>query len=133
MTTKIDFEKAHKKFSSSKSAVELFYLRRFSICDLNSKRIIIASFFLIFPFLLSLLFYLLNFSDIMRILVTCVYILLVTVIGICIFSVWRKRKKIVENVIKYLNISKKEYYNLANSYYYDTYPDLERYIKYNSH
>jgi len=133
MTTKTEFEKAYRKFPPS--SFELFYLRYFSIHSLNdNKRIaIIITFSLLLPFLSGIIFQLLHFSKIIQIIPNLIYIFLFISVGTYLFIVWYKKRRRAEMVRKHLEISKEEYKNLINSYYYHRYPNLEKYVKYNSH
>lgn len=132
IATKQEFEEAYRKFSPSK--FELFYIENMSIHSLRDDKYIyfIIIFICFLPFLTEVTFYLLDLSPILKAIPTFVYIFFLTLLGTCWSILWYKRHKRYEKIRKYLNISKEEYKNLVNVYFYNRYPNLEKYIEYNS-
>jgi len=131
MLTKEDFAHAYKKFPPSKS--ELFFLKYVSMHNLHNhfliESIIILAFFT--PFIIELVFYALNYSLIYKIIPSAIYILGFFLFGVYWTIIWYKKNKRFKQIRKYLGISKKEYKQLVEAYFYHRYPSIKEYIKFN--
>lgn len=131
MPTKEDFVIAYRKFPPSKK--EIFFMKYVYFHNLHispiTEFLIIFIFFI--PFFIEMFCYISGFSSIYRIIPTCIYVLLLFTLGIYLYFIWDKKKKRINKIIQYLNITKQEYYKLLKMYFCYTYSSTEEYIKSN--
>jgi hypothetical protein len=131
MVTKNDFEEAYKKFPPSR--YELFFMKYISIHSIQeNKWVLLIPIMLMIPFFFELIFCTLKMSQIFQIIPSCIYIFLTLTIGIYWISIYSKKEKRLKRIRTYLGVSKKEYQDLINMYYYHRYKSTEKYIKFNS-
>ena len=60
------------------------------------------------------------------------YVFLLAIIGLYAVKITWKKNQRLEKIRKELGIDKEQYDYLINAHYYHRYPNLEKYIKYNS-
>jgi len=131
--TKKEFEDAYRKFPPSKC--EMFHMKYLSIHGLQNNKIpvVMGVLALLFPFILEILFYFFGCANHFLMAVpNLFYISVLAVIGIYAIKITWKKNKRLEKIRKHLAISKSDYEYLINAHYYHRYPNLEKYIKYNS-
>jgi hypothetical protein len=118
MITKEKFEDAYRKHMPS--TVESIYLKYVSLISIHENRFFTAFFgvFLILPFILSLISNFHIIPAVFNTIADITYISLLTILGILFLIIWYKRYKRFEKIRKYLGISRKEYINIVNEYYY---------------
>jgi uncharacterized protein YacL len=129
MITKKRSEEVYRKFSPN--SLELFYIRRISLASLyrNARTIIPLVIVLLLPFITVILVKVYHLSHILTILSTFIYVAILMILGVTTFIVWYKRMVRIKNICKELNISRKEYNELVDKYYYKNYyPDIKDYI-----
>lgn len=129
MITKEQFEKAYIKFTPAKH--ELFYLKHLSAATLHIKPIsaILISLILIIPFIFALLINFSEYSKIYMRIPSLVYAIILAIVGTYGLIIRIKRIKRIKNICKELNISKQQYEEIVERYYYENYyPDIKDYI-----
>ena len=129
MITKKQFEEAYRKHSPSKC--ELFYIKHISVGSLYSNvwPAIFSSIGLIIPFLVTLLGKSLCLPHYIFHIINYYYAIILAIVGIYSFLVWRKRRIRINEICVELNITKNQYEEIVKQYYYENYyPDIKDYI-----
>jgi uncharacterized protein YacL len=130
MITKKQFETAYRKFPPSKC--ELFYIKYISASSLyrNVWPVIISSIGLILPFLVTIISPLLTeLSFCVYLIIDIFYVCVLASIGVYLFITSYNRRIRIRNICKELNITKQQYKEIVNKYYYENYyPDIKDYI-----
>ena len=127
--TKKQFETTYRKFSPSK--IELFYIKHISVATLyhNILPTIIGSVGLMFPFLIAFVGKVFNLPHAFIAIPSYIYICIIALMGVLSLVIWHKRQIRIRKIRKELNISKKEYKEIVDKYYYHNYyPDIKDYI-----
>jgi hypothetical protein len=126
------FEDAYRKFPPGK--FELYFLKYHSVYSLKAliSTELILSIMLLLPFLFALLGHFFNWSKSFTYVPSFIYAGILAVLGIYMLLIWYKKAVRIRKLRKYLNISKKQYQNLLNIYFYNRYSTLEEYLEYNS-
>jgi len=131
MTTRTEFENVYRKFSPDK--YELFFLKYISAHGIRETSwFILVSIILSIPFLAQLFFSIFHYSFCINFIIHMIYILLITLFGVYWITIFIKKKKRLSKIRKYLGISKEEYKELIDLYFYNRYRDVNDYIKFNS-
>lgn len=131
MATKEDFANAYRKFPPGKS--EFFYMKYLSIHNIHHHSfieiLIILSLFL--PFIIEIIFCCLNLSIVYKLIPTLFYVFSFALFGVYWSIIWYKRKKRFKKIREYLGVSKKEYKELIEAYFYNRYPSTKEYLQFN--
>lgn len=132
MISKKEFEDAYRKFPPNSH--EKFFIERLSIHSLRSNRWTIGLFalFLLIPLLSEIACNLLNLSAICRLIPNLMYIIILAAIGIYVLYTHHKKSERLNKIRKYLKLSRKQFKHVIDTYYYNRYPTLEKYVKYHS-
>ena len=130
MISKEEFEKIYKETPISNC--ELFFLKHISFHSLyNNKFItILIALITLLPLTAEILFKIFNFPLVYHIIPATLYIIVIAILGIMWLKLICLRNSRLEKIRKKLNITKEEYIDLINLYYYNRYPSLENHIKY---
>lgn len=129
MITKKQFETVYRKHLPKKW--ELAYIKYVSIASLSQNVVpfIFSALGLIAPLFLSALACILKWNHIFITFGWGFYICVLAIIGVLYAHIWCKRQKRIKNICKDLNISKYQYEELVDRYYYHNYyPDIKDYI-----
>ena len=129
MITKQKFEEVYRMFPPS--PCEMFYIKYLSVASLHEHRIAtwIISIGLMLPFLLSLCCEAFNMNHFWYAFTSTTYIIILALSGLGGLLIWRKRKIRFEKIRKELNITKKEWKELVEIYYYkQRYPNTKDFI-----
>lgn len=129
MIEKQKFEEVYRQFSPSKC--EMFYIKYLSVASLHEHRFITwtISIGLLLPFLLSICCEAFHLNQLLETIASTIYITILALSGLGGLLIWYKRKTRFDKIRKELNISKKEWKELVEVYYYkQRFPTTKEYI-----
>jgi hypothetical protein len=129
MITKKQFEDSYRKFPPCKC--ELFYMRYLSISSLSQNiwAALLISLGLMLPFIFATVAEILGWPPACTYVPSFMYAGLLAIIGVYSSVIWYKRQCRIRNICKDLNITRMQYENLVDKYYYKNYyPDIKDYI-----
>jgi uncharacterized integral membrane protein len=129
---KTEFEEAYRKFPPGK--LERFFLKNLSVHSISNKQIYvwIIILLLIIPLLIEITICVLNLPHFYRMFPNILYAILMAVTGIFWAKVLYNKRIRFKKIQEYLGITKEEFKEITEIYFYNRYSSTNDYITFHS-
>ena len=129
---KTEFEEAYRKFPPCK--LERFFLKYISLHSVYNtyKYVIFIISLLILPLVFEIIGKSLGLSNICQIFPNLLYAIISSVVGILWSTVLIQKRKRMLKIQEYLGITKEEFKELTEIYFYNRYPSCDDFVTFNA-
>lgn len=129
---KTEFEEAYKKFPPCK--LERFFLKYISLHSVYDtyKYVIFIIALLVFPLMFEIIGKSLGLSNVCQIFPNLLYAIISSVVGIVWSTVLVQKRKRLLKIQKHLGITKEEFKELTEIYFYNRYSSCDDFVTFNA-